>query len=135
MFVYLYYMSFAWKVNPFFALINCMHKKISPGHSKLRNKLRGKARGLVLSPAFAGTKKSAKESPALRQAFHSALFVLLFYFPGAAYLVVLPSPPLRISRASSSSVMPKGRKIPCIYPCPAATATVFPSRESLVSLQ
>lgn len=74
-------MSFAWKVNPFFALINCMHKKFSPGHSKLRNKLRGKARGLVLSPAFAGTKKSAKESPALRQAFHSALFVLLFLFP------------------------------------------------------
>lgn len=50
------------------------------------------------------------------------------------YFVVLPNPPSLGAQAASSSVMPNGRKMPCIMPCPAAICSVLPSRESLVSL-
>ena len=54
--------------------------------------------------------------------------------PPAFYFVVLPKPPVRCASASSSTVMPKGRKIPCTIPCPFSMRRVFPSRESLISL-
>lgn len=64
-------------------------------------------------------------------------FLFMAVFSAAlllCYLVVLPKPPSLWAKAASSSVMPKGRKIPCIMPCPAAICSVLPSRESFVSL-
>src|SRR5699024_2908254 len=44
------------------------------------------------------------------------------------YFVVLPKPPSRHPCASSSCVMPKGRKMPCAKPSPAATERFLPCR-------
>lgn len=44
------------------------------------------------------------------------------------HFVVLPKPPSRHPSASSSSVMPNGRKMPCAKPSPAATERFFPCR-------
>ena len=49
------------------------------------------------------------------------------------YFVVLPKPPVRSPSASSSSVMPKGRKIPCANPSPPTMESVFPCRLESVS--
>ena len=57
-----------------------------------------KLAGFALSPAFAGTQKERTQC---------ALFFI-------CYFVVLPKPPFRNASASSSSTMPKGRKMPCI---------------------
>lgn len=50
------------------------------------------------------------------------------------FFVVLPKPPSRLPSASSSSVMPNGRKMPCAKPSPAPTASVLPCRLQLVIL-
>lgn len=64
----------------------------------------------------------ARSKKGLRQPLYT-----LLYRP-----VVLPNPPFRISPASSSTVTPYSRKIPCINPIPEPNSSVLFSRESLV---
>ena len=54
--------------------------------------------------------------------------ILSYYFP------VEPKPPRRSPSASSSKVMPYSANTPCAKASPAASVSVFPSFESLVSL-
>ena len=48
------------------------------------------------------------------------------------FAVVLPNPPLRISVASSSTVIPYSTKIPCMNPVSAGIVRVLFSLESFV---
>ena len=51
------------------------------------------------------------------------------------YLVVLPKPPFLTPSASSSSILPYGKKIPWTKPVPFCTVISLPSLESFVILQ
>lgn len=91
-----------------------------------------------LFPPKNGQTKRAQRIFRQRRIFLSALFSFFMAVFSAAllfcYFVVLPKPPSLWANAASSSVMPNGRKMPCIMPCPAAICSVLPSRESFVSL-
>ena len=73
--------------------------------------------------ATAATNKIDQKRPPNR-----VVFSLYVYFD------VLPKPPLRLAVASSSSVTPNGRKMPCANPSPALSERVLPALPSFVIL-
>ena len=121
--------SYFWFNDHIFSLLNFTNQLLSFHQINLSD-------WLYFVKYFDSQNIIAKKKQNVKQKYFFLAYVLLFNIQISLFYyfaVVLPKPPLRISVASSSTVIPYSTKMPCINPVSVGIIRVLFSLESFVS--